>query len=438
MKKLVLLLFVVIFSIPLLQAQNGKFGSDSAKCVINSSLYREFVKQKNYKDAINGWRIAYKICPKSTKQLYKDGEKIYKYFIAKSKKEKSKDLVDNYLDTLMQIYDQRIEIYKDEAFVSGKQGYTLYKYRKSAYEDAYKKILFSINAKKANAAYIQSFMYVTSRMYKEKKIDAGTVVENFSKSSELMDKEISKQQDTLRKAKLIKVKENISNIFANSGAASCDVLTSYYTPLFEATPNNIDLLKTITKFLEMNKCTDSKLFFEASEELYKIEPSAQAAYNIAILSVKSENLTKAAEYYKKAIELTEESDIKAKYYLDLAKIYAKQGQYSAARTYSLNAASNKANWGDPYIFIGKIYASASSSCGEKKIEKSAVYWAVVDKFIKAKSVDPSISAEANKLIGEYSAYFPTKEDAFFEGITEGSTYTVGCWINETTKARFHK
>ena len=438
MKKLLLLIFVVVLLVPLTKAQDSKYGSDSAKCVVNLSLYREFVKQKNYTDAVSGWRVAYNICPKSTKQLYKDGEKIYKYFIKTSKKAKDKEAVDKYLDTLMQIYDQRIEIYKDKEVVSGRQGYALYKYRKSAYQEAYEKLLYSVNAKKVSAAYIQSFMYATSKMYKAEKIDAGTVVENFSKSTEILDEEIEAQKDTTKKAKLIKVKENISGIFAKSGAASCDVLTGYYTPKFEATPADLELLKTITKFLEMNKCTDSKLFFDASEALYNLEPSGRAAYNIAILSVKANNLTKAAEYYKKAIDLVDERETKAKYYLDLAKIYAKQGQYATARTNAINAIKNKANWGDPYIFIGKIYASASSTCGQKKIEKSAVYWAVVDKFIKAKSVDPSVAEQANKLIGQYSAYFPTKEDAFFEGITEGSSYTVGCWINETTKARFHK
>ena len=436
--KQLLLLYAVLLLVPFSNAQDSKYGSDSAKCVINSSLYREFVKQKNYADAVTGWRVAYNICPKSTKQLYKDGEKIYKFFIKKAKKAKDKEAVDKYLDTLMQIYDQRIEIYKDKDVVSGRQGYTLYKYRKSAYEDAYNKMLFSVNAKKVSAAYIQSFMYATSKMYKNKKIDAGTVVENFSKSTEILDKSIETQKDTTKRAKLIKVKENISGIFAKSGAASCDVLTSYYTPKFEAAPADLELLKTITKFLEMNKCTDSKLFLDASEALYKIEPSGRAAYNIAILSVKANNLTKAIEYYKKAIDLVDERETKAKYYLDLAKIHGKQGQYAAARSSAINAIKNKANWGEPYIFIGKIYASSASTCGQKKIEKSAVYWAVVDKFIKAKSVDPSVAAQANKLIGQYSAYFPTKEDAFFEGITDGATYTVGCWINETTKARFHK
>ncbi|MFW6327855.1 MAG: hypothetical protein ACOC2F_06030, partial [Bacteroidota bacterium] len=68
--------------------------------------------------------------------------------------------------------------------------------------------------------------------------------------------------------------------------------------------------------------------------------------------------------------------------------------------------------------------------------KSAVYWAAVDKYIKAQNVDPSMAEEANQRISQYSRYFPDKEDAFFYDYTVGKSYTVGCWINETTSVRF--
>ena len=45
----------------------SKYGTDSAQCVRNLSLYTEFYKQKNYKDAYEPWKKAYAICPKITK-----------------------------------------------------------------------------------------------------------------------------------------------------------------------------------------------------------------------------------------------------------------------------------------------------------------------------------------------------------------------------------
>ena len=247
---------------------------------------------------------------------------------------------------------------------------------------------------------------------------------------------IKEQKDTNKVAKYKVIESNIEALFIKSGAANCDVLTSYYTPKFEADKENVELLKTITKFLAMSKCTESKLFMDASEALYPIEPSAQAAYNIAILSLKANNFPKAAEYYKKAIEKEEDVELKAKYNYELAKVYYAQNQYASARTYALKAAGMKPRWGAPYILIANLYAATSKSCGEDSFEQNAVFWVAVDKLNKAKAIDPSVTAEANKLIANYKNGFPKKEEAFFKGVNEGDSYTVKCWINETTKARF--
>ena len=64
-----------------------------------------------------------------------------------------------------------------------------------------------------------------------------------------------------------------------------------------------------------------------------------------------------------------------------------------------------------------------------------MYWAAVDKFIKAKTVEPDLTDEANKFIDAYRPFFPDKETIFFYGLKEGDTYTVECWINEKTTVR---
>jgi len=107
---------------------------------------------------------------------------------------------------------------------------------------------------------------------------------------------------------------------------------------------------------------------------------------------------------------------------------------SQARTYALKAASLKSGWGKPYLLIGKLYAA--SGCGEDKFTKASVFWLAVDKFKKAKAIDASVAADANKLIATYKAYFPGKEDAFAYNVTEGAEVKIECWINESTKARF--
>ena len=433
MKKIVLILTIVLFGTVANYAQEDKFGSDPDRCRMNLSLYKEFVKQKNYVDAQEGWRVVYEICPKATKSIYIDGAKIYRYEI---KKEKDAEVKSKFVDTLMLIYDNRIKYFNQEESVRGRQGLDLYKYRKSDYEKAYGYMEISVKGGKAHAAVLQSFMQATVKMYKNEKIDPGQVVTNFSSCSKSIAVQIAAEEDTTKAVKLKKVQSNIEALFIKSGAADCQVLIDYYTPKFEAEPKNLELLKTTTKFLNMNKCTDSELFMNASIALYDIEPSGEAAYNIAKLSLKAKKYNKAIGFYKDAIDKTEDVELKAKYSYELAIVYNNQKQYASARASALKAASLKSGWGEPYLLIGKAYANSSGSCGADKFEKNAVYWIAVDMLKKAKSIDPSVAGKANELIARYKQYFPTKEEAFFKGINNGDSYSVGCWINGTTKARF--
>jgi hypothetical protein len=85
-----------------------------------------------------------------------------------------------------------------------------------------------------------------------------------------------------------------------------------------------------------------------------------------------------------------------------------------------------------------LYASSSYICNKDELQQKAVFWIAVDQFINAKTIDTSLTDEANELINRYSQYFPNAEDAFFYGVQEGQEYSVGCWINEKTRARVRK
>ena len=50
-----------------------------------------------------------------------------------------------------------------------------------------------------------------------------------------------------------------------------------------------------------------------------------------------------------------------------------------------------------------MYASSPNWSDEAALNK-CTYFAVIDKLQKAKSVDPSVAEEANKLIGTYAAH----------------------------------
>ena len=87
MKNLFILIFNFLSSITISAnpLKDNKFGNDSIQCVTNISLFREYVKQKNYDDALSNWRKAYQLCPKATKNIYIDGAKFINILLAKIK-----------------------------------------------------------------------------------------------------------------------------------------------------------------------------------------------------------------------------------------------------------------------------------------------------------------------------------------------------------------
>ena len=125
----VLMMFGLSFNV---FAQNSKFGEtaeDSVQCVLNYSLYSEYVKQKAYSDAVKGWRNVLEFCPKLSKNTYINGAKMFKSFIKDAEDEKVKQA---YVDTLLWIYDQRIVHFGEEGKVLEYKGGDMLKYREDS------------------------------------------------------------------------------------------------------------------------------------------------------------------------------------------------------------------------------------------------------------------------------------------------------------------
>lgn len=426
-----------------LKAQEGlnihldpKYGPDSLSrmdCANNLSTMSEFMKINLYDYALTSWKNVFDKCPGSSRNIYLYGVRIYRELIAKEKNpSRQKELI----DTLLLIYDRRIENFGQEGMVMGRKGLDLLKYRQADIEQAHGCFERSVKLSKNNTeeAVLVTYMQTTVVLFKTGKLDAQKVIDNYLEIADILEAKIKSGGTDMDQATAALA--NADLIFSESGAGSCEDLINIFTPRFKQSPNEIDLLKKITSLLVKRNCEDSDLFAQTSENLYTLEPSAEAAFNLSKLFIKREDYDKAAEYLIKAYDLEDDDEEKATYYYQLALIeFTKFEQYTKSREHALKAAELKPNWGDPYILIGNLYASSSKSCGESEFEKSTVFWAAVDKYIKAKSVDESKASEANELINRYMQYFPNVEDAFFYGFQEGQDYTVGCWINEKTKIR---
>jgi tetratricopeptide (TPR) repeat protein len=415
---------------------NPKYGADSIsrmECANDLSTMSEFMKINLPDYALASWQKVFANCPESSKNIYIYGVRIYRH---KLKNMTDPDLKASAIDTLMLIYDKRAQYFGQEGLVLGRKGLDLLKYDPSQVERGYDLLKKSVQQSGVSAepAVMVTLMNLSNGLFRSGNIDSRELIDNYLVTTDILEKRI--QVGGKYKAQAETALENIEAIFAASGAADCPTLVEIFTPKFEKTPNDLDFLTKLTSLLINKECEETELFAQTSENLYTLEPSAQAAYNLAVLFFKKDDLEKAVGYYEEAISREEDLTKKAKYEYELGLIqFSKYNDFTKSRNLAREAISHNPEWGAPYILIGNLYASSSSICGENDFEKSTIFWAAVDKFISAKSVDPESADEANELINKYSQYFPNVEDAFFYGFENGQSYTVGCWINETTTVR---
>ena len=447
-----LLILGLILSAGTLFAQKGvedgsKYGhgEDSIRCLKNLSLYNEYYKQKNFSDALTYWQQAFDECPKSTSNIYKHGESMYKALLSKEKDPAKKE---EYYQKLMQVYDQRIKYFGNSKkyptpYIIGKKAIAMLKYKgndPAVVKEAFNMLDGAIKERgiKTQDAVLLTFFTASINRFKEGDLGAEAVVENYNTVSQILDKKIASLSGD-KKEKTQTIKEMIDKMFATSGVASCENIEKIFGPQLSQRETDKDWLERINHLLARNDCGESQLFFKTSELLYKIEPSASSAYGLFKMNLKTQHMDKAMEYCKEAVNLEQNPQEKSRFLTKLALIYLSEKKYPEVKATALKALALDPKNGDAYILIGKAYAAAAKNYGKDAFEHSTVYWAAVDKFLKAKKVDPEVADEAQQLINIYSAHFPNKEEIFFQkDVNIGGTYHIGGWINETTKVREKK
>jgi hypothetical protein len=249
----------------------------------------------------------------------------------------------------------------------------------------------------------------------------------------------------IRLRNIEKVQRNIDKIL--SPLLTCDKLNRIYNEeSFAANKDDIDWLKRAGNMLqkeradangEMSSCTDLPVFISIAETLYSIEPSANAARNMAKLGSNKGDWAMAKKYYMESIEQEVDIRRKASDYMGLAYANNKLGNPAAAKSNCLAAAQLRKDWGNPYFYLATLYAEAAGKCGSNAVENKAVYWAAINKLSYARSIDPEVADKATKLISAYSKAVPDKGVAFQLGYKEGDQVRIGCWINETVTVKFY-
>ncbi|MGB0806204.1 MAG: hypothetical protein ACPGRC_05895 [Salibacteraceae bacterium] len=427
MKKQLFTIALVFLAMASFGQKYGATPEDSISCLENTSLYKEFYKQKNYTDARGPWMLAIQKCPKSSKNLYIKGATMYKKFIAQEPDADKKLLL---LDTLMWIYDTRIENYGQKGNVLGRKGVDLARYDKSKTKEAYDLLAesFELEGNKSQRAAITSYYQLAEKLVKKKELETTVLFELFPKLQNVVVYNMQNAKDETTKSKWVKVAAVLEQIF--SKYAGCEELKAIYTPKFEANPSDTNVLIQIIAFFEKSDCTNEDLFLKASMSLDKVKPSSISKFGIGRSLLKKERYSEAIGYFKQSAELAETPEGKINSYKYIALTQLNLKQYSSAKSYALKMIALNPKNADAYMIIGDAYLYGSRSVGENPCEQAGGYWAAPAKYSKAKALNPELSAKANKKIASCKAQWPKKADCFFYNIVDGQSFHVGGWINE--------
>lgn len=411
----------------------------------NYVLYRDFLRVNDWDRAFGLWKKVYAVAPAADGRrntVYADGIRFYEYFISQTQ---DSARIDAYVDTIFMVYDEIDRCYPEGGYISARKAFDLYyKYphragRREAY-DLFKKAIDTDGINTPDFV-INPFAALLVELY-----DAGEISRDEAHKYQEMAMKVLQEGLKTCKGKACerwKIIEEYAPVRLEyfetvEGFYSCDYYMDKYYPEFEANQEDCDVVRTVYSRLKWGGCPESderfRRLIRIGNENCRPEPGpAELAFQL----LKDAKYPESIEAFQKAIEAESDVSKKAAYALTIAKIYnVHLRNFPRARQWALQAADIRSGWGEPYILIGRLYASSGPLCGPGRgWDSQVVTWPAIDMWAKAKAVDPSVAAEANKWIARYSQYMPNREDVFIRNLKAGDTYYVGCWIQVTTTIR---
>jgi tetratricopeptide (TPR) repeat protein len=258
--------------------------------------------------------------------------------------------------------------------------------------------------------------------------------------------EANKQQKALSFAEKVEAERGddeqvtkiISSVRDNIFGKNPQARMKYLEKQLKANPDSAEvMLSLFDAYVQQGNITKAS---KLAPRVMKTNPPPETVREIAEMRLEDGRPKAALKAYKKAKK--QGAELKAEDYFNRGDAHQQRGNFSKARSQYRKAIELKPDYGQAYVAIGDLYATAVSECSGSQLGRKdkAVYWATVDKYQQAIEADSSIASVANSKIRSYKDVFPTQEDIFYRGDwTKGESFTIdyGCysWINETTTIR---
>ena len=425
------------------------------------SIFSEYVKAKNYDAAFEPWMELRERSPKFNSAIYVYGERILKHKIKNSSSEEKVI----YLNDLLKLWQEKREHFPSKTplgDILAKSAQLQYDHKNdlelsssemySNFDKAYNEDLSSFK----NPKNLYTYFKLLVQLYDENLKSAEDLFTKYDEISEKVEKEIKNYTNMVNKFvsnsdeevsisskdqrrvksynSFLKAYDQISKGMEKDlgDRGNCDNLIPLYENNFDANQNDGKWLSRAMNRLYGKECDGSQLFVKIVQKKNELEPNASTAYYLGTIKDKQGNSSEALTFYNQAIELETDSYEKAKILFRIATNFRKNGLFSRARSYYMQALGFNPSMGRSYLAIAQMYASSAKNCGADNFSQRAVYWLASKEAQKASRVDGTLKSAANKSYKNYEAKAPQKSEIFSSG-REGEVIQIACWINRSVK-----
>lgn len=430
------LLFVVLAGTSA-KAQDGEIDD----CDKFKSLSYQYLQGKAWHDAATFYGKAIEAC--GPIELGKDVLSNGRYIYSKLLKEDTSAVRQAEInDTIYKIYEWRMQVVNDPEWTADYAALLI-----SNKSTDYAKIdtLFenSIHVLKEKASHVhikQYFIHLIVNKFNnapadKKEDERTTIIEEYIVLSDYVSTAIKNAEAAEDKNEVIRMESarDFLDKYFLLIAKDCDALTGVFAEKLKTLPQEKEAKKKKVKdylaLMDQKKCQANEVYGQFVDTLIMLDPTADAYFFGGSYAISTDNKSKALKYFEKAVELEGDGENADKYLYSLANMQYRSGSYKAAFSTAKKVQGTEFR-ADALVICANSIAATANSCGESTFARKANYWLANDYIGRA------ISAGKTGISGsQFMSNAPSTNEAFSEGISAGSSYSLTCW-GESTTVRF--
>lgn len=422
-------------------------GQDSIANIKNHVLYRDYLKSKDYENALDFWQKVYADAPAASIKHFNDGIRIYRHFYDN---ETNDTIKAEYAQKILDIYDERINCLGKEGFVLGRKSFDMFYRLDMAYDEAYPvgKRSIDLQGLKSESSALYPVAYMAVELFKEDstKVSKEEAVELYETFQGIVEHNLATQTKEKERTNYQKAWEAIEAKYYEVSLQlfDCAYFEEKERPQLDSVWNDVEGMKKMIQRLAQGGCEESSTLVNTLLERRKVvidstDSANRTAAGWVLFYLREKDLDAAQDSFPSAEAKETDTEVMYDISMRLAKAtYAIQKNKPKARQYARKAIQYNPNSAEAYYLIGEMYASSGADCGTGTGWNSQrVVWPAIDKWNQAIKADPNSAAagKARQKINQYTQYMPTVEQIFQKNHKEGESYFVPCWIQETTKIR---